>query len=181
MARQIRRFGLAPSRETGLFALLLGLGFHLGIPAGMATTLTKVQLNGAGRCMDGSTPAFYYDASSTSDRWIIILEGSNLCKGADGMEADTAADCPTWCNMDKQDLAGAAYTVPGVCDSKQAGSTAWKSTLEKGELFSGDPLHNPSSMMCRRSLSRPAAATDGWGTPAPCPIPASEIASFTVA
>ncbi len=121
---------------------LLALSTCLVTHATLATTLVRADLSGAANCMDGSPPAFYYDPTVTSDRWNIVLEGSNLCKGADGIEADTAADCQTWCNMDEADPQGLWYDAPQVCDSKQAGSSKWKQTLNKGELFSDNVDQN---------------------------------------
>ena len=140
---------------------LLALSTCLVTHATLATTLVRADLSGAANCMDGSPPAFYYDPTVTSDRWIIVLEGSNLCKGADGIEADTAADCQTWCNMDEADPEGMWYDVPQVCDSKQAGSSKWKQTLNKGELFSDNIDQNPEFHDVQK-IFVPSCSGDGW-------------------
>ena len=66
-----------------------------------------------------------------------------MCKGADRVEADTAADCQTWCNMDDNDPEGAAssrhlymVTPDGKCDDGNHGG-CWHDVNRMAELDSG--------------------------------------------
>ncbi len=141
------------------------------------TTLTKVTLEdirqatpeelatstlkGMAKCMDGTQPAIYYDAAATSNNWVIILEGSNLCRGRDGNKASTPLHCQTWCNMDKNDREGKHFKQRNFCDYGQASSHRWPKTMPKSALFSSDSGQNLPFADAQK-IFIPSCSGDGW-------------------
>ncbi len=129
-------------------------------------------------CMDGTPAAIYYDENATSsDKWMIMLQGSNLCSNVaadEQIEAATVAQCARWCFANKAtptmplDLTGRTddahpgFGAPdGLCDSLHASSSQWTPMLRKGALFDDDPNDNPGLHDAQKIYVR-SCSGDGW-------------------
>ncbi|MBX2799228.1 MAG: pectinacetylesterase family protein [Myxococcales bacterium] len=125
--------------------------------------------------MDGTPAAFYYDAAATSSSdWVVILQGSNLCKdvvAGDGTEAGTVEACEHWCFMNQgggpvtADPTGStddslAGGTDGLCDHANASSSFWGATATKGGLFD-DGAINPAFQDAQKIWVR-SCSGDGW-------------------
>lgn len=159
--------------------LAIGLAGLLLAEAALAAPVDLVRQDlVTSTCMDGTPAAFYYDENATAtDKWVVILQGSNLCSNVaadDGVEAVTVGACARWCfaNEGKAsmqlDLTGAiddpltAGGAPdGLCDLPQASSSTWGQTLTKGSLFDGDSMDNPAFHDAQKIFVR-SCSGDGW-------------------
>lgn len=159
-------------RPAGMLAAggLLGL---LLVDTALASpvNLTRHDLTGS-TCMDGTPAAIYYDENATSsDKWMIILQGSNLCSNVasdEGVEAATVGECTRWCFANEAtatmplDLTGRSDDDQlGLCDLPQASSSNWTPMLRKGALFDDDSSVNPGLHDAQKIYVR-SCSGDGW-------------------
>ena len=135
-----------------------------GIARAAETTLYRVELtNSAAKCLDGSTPVIYYDASYSSvtdpDTWVVAFEGTNECKTAAGGECTTFLSYLERCRANGVNYDGVDDGDDGVCDFFNA-TAPTRATIKKGGLF--DPDSAVSAFATAIKVWVPSCTQDRW-------------------
>ena len=135
-----------------------------GIAMAAETTLQRVELtDSAAKCLDGTTPVIYYDANDARvtdpDTWVVVFEGTNECKTADGGECTTFFSYLQKCQANGNDYDGVDDGDDGVCDFFNA-TAPTRATIKKGGLF--DPDGAVSAFATAIKVWVPSCTQDRW-------------------